>query len=92
MDTFRDQHPEQDPAEGAEEIVEHELDRAEQAADQRLRKAADRPDEKTVDPDDLTNLRALREASREHSDAFIVKSDLEDEEQREAAPGTREQP
>lgn len=34
----------------------------------------------------------MREAAREHADAFIVKSDLEDADQRESAPGTREQP
>ncbi|MGO7770678.1 hypothetical protein ACC736_37690, partial [Rhizobium ruizarguesonis] len=37
------------------------------------------------------NLAALREASREHTDAFLVKTDLEDADQREASPGTREQ-
>ncbi|WP_172601320.1 DUF2934 domain-containing protein [Rhizobium leguminosarum] len=37
------------------------------------------------------NLAALREASREHADAFLVKTDLEDADQREASPGTREQ-
>ena len=42
--------------------------------------------------DDVPNLGALREAARQHSDAFIVASDLEDADQREAAPGTREQP
>lgn len=34
----------------------------------------------------------IREAVRQHSDAFLVKSDLEDADQRESAPGTREQP
>ncbi|WP_179874115.1 DUF2934 domain-containing protein [Rhizobium sp. L43] len=37
------------------------------------------------------NLAALREASRQHTDAFLVKTDLEDADQREASPGTREQ-
>ncbi|EJC83971.1 Protein of unknown function (DUF2934) [Rhizobium leguminosarum bv. trifolii WSM2297] len=37
------------------------------------------------------NLAALREAAREHTDAFLVKTDLEDADQREASPGTREQ-
>ncbi|MGO6709880.1 MULTISPECIES: DUF2934 domain-containing protein [Rhizobium] len=41
--------------------------------------------------DDPPNLAALREASREHTDAFLVKTDLEDADQREASPGTREQ-
>lgn len=40
--------------------------------------------------DNPTNLAALREASREHTDAFLVKTDLEDADQREV-PGTREQ-
>ncbi|PDV85505.1 hypothetical protein CO652_26005 [Rhizobium sp. H4] len=47
------------------------------------------------DPRDETDnpprLEALREASREHRDAFLVKTDLEDTDQREASPGTREQ-
>jgi hypothetical protein len=34
----------------------------------------------------------MREAVREHADTFLVKSDLEDADQRESAPGTREQP
>lgn len=42
--------------------------------------------------DDVPNLEALREAARQHTDTFIVKTDLEDADQREAAPGTREQP
>ncbi len=42
--------------------------------------------------DDVPNLEALREAARQHTDAYIVKTDLEDADQREAAPGTREQP
>lgn len=41
--------------------------------------------------DNPPNLAALREAVREHTDAFLVKSDLEDADQREASPGTREQ-
>ncbi|MBB3447296.1 MULTISPECIES: DUF2934 domain-containing protein [unclassified Rhizobium] len=42
--------------------------------------------------DDVPNLAALREAAREHTDAFIVKSDLEDSDERDATPGVREQP
>ncbi len=42
--------------------------------------------------DDVPNLKALREAARQHTDTYIVKTDLEDADQREAAPGTREQP
>nr|WP_041935947.1 DUF2934 domain-containing protein [Rhizobium leguminosarum] len=41
--------------------------------------------------DNPPNLAALREASREHTDVFLVKTDLEDADQREASPGTREQ-
>lgn len=44
------------------------------------------------DPDDLPNIEAEKEAVRQHRDAFIVKSDLEDADEREATPGTREQP
>jgi len=44
-----------------------------------------------LDGDDVPNLAALREAAREHTDAFIVKSDLEDADQRDATPGVREQ-
>ena len=43
-------------------------------------------------PDDEPRLDALREAKRQHSDTFLVPSDLEDVDQREAAPGTREHP
>lgn len=43
-------------------------------------------------PDDLPNIEAEKEAVRQHDDAFVVKSDLEDADEREAAPGTREQP
>ncbi|MBB3285439.1 MULTISPECIES: hypothetical protein [Rhizobium] len=43
-------------------------------------------------PDDLPNIEATKEAVRQHDDAFIVKSDLEDADEREASPGTREQP
>ncbi|MDQ0455589.1 hypothetical protein [Rhizobium paknamense] len=45
-----------------------------------------------IDPDERAKLAALREAQRAHGDVFLVKSDLEDEDQRSAAPGTREQP
>jgi hypothetical protein len=45
-----------------------------------------------IEGDDQPNLAALREAAREHTDTFMVKTDLEDADQREAAPGTREQP
>jgi hypothetical protein len=42
--------------------------------------------------DDVPHLGAVREAVRQHTDTFIVASDLEDAEQREATPGVREQP
>ncbi|NTJ42689.1 hypothetical protein G6L28_08790 [Agrobacterium larrymoorei] len=45
-----------------------------------------------VEPDELINLRARKQAARQHEDAFIVATDLEDDDQRDAAPGTREQP
>ncbi|MBN7804986.1 hypothetical protein JZX86_06350 [Agrobacterium rosae] len=45
-----------------------------------------------IDPDEAINLRARRQAARQHEDAFIVATDLEDDDQRDAAPGTREQP
>ncbi|TCL68293.1 DUF2934 family protein [Rhizobium sp. BK251] len=45
-----------------------------------------------IEGDDTPNLAAIREAAREHTDTFLVPSDLEDADQREAAPGTREQP
>ena len=46
---------------------------------------------KEMAPDDLPNLAAQREAVREHGDAYVVAADLEDADQREASPGTREQ-
>ena len=48
--------------------------------------------ESQIEGDDLPNLEAMREAVRQRSDTYIVRSDLEDADQREAAPGTREQP
>ena len=79
------------PRRGTAVCSSTELERAEKKADQRLQDEADRPDDETVEPDDLPNFDAMREAAREHSDAYIVKSDLEDVDQREATPGTREQ-
>ncbi|MBO9656595.1 hypothetical protein QD336_15345 [Rhizobium sp. BR 250] len=43
-------------------------------------------------PDESMSLRARRQAARQHEDAFIVATDLEDDDQREATPGVREQP
>ena len=45
-----------------------------------------------IEGDDQPNLAALHEAARQHNDTFIVKTDLEDADQREATPGMREQP
>ncbi len=45
-----------------------------------------------IEGDDVPNLAALREAARQHSDTYLVKTDLEDADQREATPGMREQP
>jgi hypothetical protein len=45
-----------------------------------------------IEGDDLPRLDAMREAARQHRDAYLVESDTEDAEQREASPGTREQP
>ncbi|MDM9624557.1 DUF2934 domain-containing protein [Rhizobium sp. S152] len=45
-----------------------------------------------LDGDDVPNLAAVREAARQHTDAFVVASDLEDADEREATPGVREQP
>lgn len=44
-------------------------------------------------PEDAVSHGARREALRNasHGDQFVVATDLEDSEQREAAPGTREQ-
>jgi Protein of unknown function (DUF2934) len=42
--------------------------------------------------DDLANPRAMREAAREHSDTYLVATDLEDDDQRTLSAGTREQP
>ena len=45
-----------------------------------------------IPADDLPRLGALREAAREHTDAFLVETDMEDAVQREAPPGTKDQP
>lgn len=46
-----------------------------------------------VEPDDLPSQRAIAEAVRQsrHGDSYIVPADLEDDDQRTGAPGTREQ-
>lgn len=52
------------------------------------------PKHPEIAPDDLPRQDALREAVRLKADGdqFLVKTDLEDQDQRDAAPGTREQP
>ncbi len=45
-----------------------------------------------LEGDDVPNLAMLREAVREHTDAFLVATDMIDADQREATPGMREQP
>jgi hypothetical protein len=49
-------------------------------------------DADTFEGDDLANPRAMREAAREHSDTYLVATDLEDDDQRTSPAGTREQP
>ncbi|MCY0096923.1 DUF2934 domain-containing protein [Hoeflea ulvae] len=43
-------------------------------------------------PEQSPDLAARREAIRQHGDVYVVPSDLEDADIREAAPGVREQP
>ncbi|SER95481.1 hypothetical protein [Rhizobium sp. NFR03] len=44
-----------------------------------------------VEGDDVMSAAARREAVRLNGDVFMVRSDLEDADQREATPGMREQ-
>ncbi|WP_455872802.1 hypothetical protein [Rhizobium yanglingense] len=44
-----------------------------------------------IEPDERAKQAALKEQARLHGDVYIVETDLEDRDQREAAPGTREQ-
>lgn len=44
-----------------------------------------------VEGDDVMSVAARREAARLKGDVFLVRSDLEDADQREATPGVREQ-
>ncbi len=44
-----------------------------------------------VEGDDMMSAAARREAARLKGDVFLVRSDLEDADQREATPGVREQ-
>lgn len=50
------------------------------------------PGDAMIEGGDIPKLSAQREAIREHRDTFLIESDLEDADQREAAPGVREQP
>lgn len=63
-----------------------------ETTDASLKKGKDR---NGVEPDDVMSKRAAAEAARQAAQAggsYIVASDLEDDDQRNAAPGTREQP
>ncbi len=44
-----------------------------------------------IAPDDVPKTKTMKEASRQRRDTFVVESDLDDADEREAAPGTREQ-
>ncbi|WEX74221.1 hypothetical protein PYH37_001612 [Sinorhizobium numidicum] len=44
-----------------------------------------------IEADDLPSHRALREAMRSKKDDYIVKSDLEDDDQRYPLPGMKDQ-
>ena len=65
-----------------------------QGADTRPEPALDPSVSRTqTSPDDAASQEARKEALRNanRGDQFVVATDLEDSEQREAAPGTREQ-
>ncbi len=44
-----------------------------------------------LEPDELTRIKAAAELSREKNDAYLVKSDLEDDDQRGPTPGMKDQ-
>ncbi|MDX1122801.1 hypothetical protein CN186_22510 [Sinorhizobium medicae] len=44
-----------------------------------------------LEPDDITNAKAAREAARLKRDEYIVKSDLEDADQRNPLPDMKDQ-
>ena len=54
-------------------------------------KGQDKGEADSIEPDDISNLAARREAARLHGDVYIVKTDLEDQDERESSPGTRDQ-
>jgi hypothetical protein len=47
--------------------------------------------EPELDPDELARLDATAELSREKNDAYIVRSDLDDAEERGPSPGMKDQ-
>ncbi|RVP75021.1 hypothetical protein CN071_00505 [Sinorhizobium meliloti] len=59
--------------------VEHDSD---------LRPEADKP---PIEPDDIPNAKAARETARLKRDEYIVKSDLEDADQRNPLPDMKDQ-
>ncbi|WKL25159.1 hypothetical protein Q1M63_17090 (plasmid) [Sinorhizobium meliloti] len=56
--------------------------------DSDLRPGADKP---PIEPDDIPNAKAAREAARLKRDEYIVKSDLEDADQRNPLPDMKDQ-
>lgn len=56
--------------------------------DSDLRPEADKP---PIEPDDIPNAKAAREAARLKRDEYIVKSDLEDADQRNPLPDMKDQ-
>ncbi len=50
-----------------------------------------RPESPPLEPDDITNAKAAREAARLKRDEYIVKSDLEDADQRNPLPDMKDQ-
>lgn len=44
-----------------------------------------------IDPDERAKLDAVAELSREKNDSYMVKSDLEDDDERGPSPGMKEQ-
>jgi len=44
-----------------------------------------------LEPDELTRIKAAAELAREKNDAYLVDSDLEDDDQRGPTPGMKDQ-
>ncbi|WP_027998197.1 hypothetical protein [Sinorhizobium arboris] len=57
-------------------------------SDSDLRPEAEKP---PIEPDDIPNQKAAREAARLRRDEYIVKSDLEDADQRNPLPDMKDQ-